>query len=223
MPDAPSPTDNPYVSRGGLKLHAALEAFAFDVTGLACADLGCSTGGFTDCLLQHGAAHVFSVDTAYGELAWKLRQDERVTVLERTNAVHFDLNDQAVKKPKGFPKEFTGVDLVVLDLGWTKQDRAIPAALRWLKRSPVSPAQADSSAVPSPQPHVITLIKPHYESGEHQLTDEQADAESQRVADDVLPTLGVEVLGLIRSPIRGGKGGNLEHLALLRPVPRAVV
>jgi len=90
----------------------------------------------------------------------------------------------------------------VIDLGWTKQDKAIPVALRWLKASPTA--------------RVMTLIKPHYESGQHQMTEVEADAESRRVTEHVLPTLGVEVLGLIRSPIRGGKGGNLEHLALLR-------
>ena len=77
-----------YASRGGLKLAAALDRFGVDVTGATCADLGCSTGGFVDCLLQRGATLVFAVDTAYGELAWKLRQDERVTVMERTNALH---------------------------------------------------------------------------------------------------------------------------------------
>src|SRR5690606_3323422 len=82
--------DTRYVSRGGLKLEAALDHFALDVTGFICADLGCSTGGFTDCLLQRGAAKVFAVDTAYGQLAWKLRKDDRVVVLERTNALHFD-------------------------------------------------------------------------------------------------------------------------------------
>ncbi|NBC10537.1 MAG: TlyA family rRNA (cytidine-2'-O)-methyltransferase [Planctomycetes bacterium] len=184
---------NPYASRGGRKLEAALDAFALDVADLTCADLGCSVGGFTDCLLQRGARKVFAVDTAYGQLAWKLRQDPRVVVMERTNALH---NDPP-------PEADQACDLVVIDLGWTKQDRAIPVALRWLK-----PARASC---------IVSLIKPHYESGRHQMTDEEADAESRRVAEDVLPTLGVAVRGLIRSPIRGGKGGNLEHLALLRP------
>ncbi len=183
---------SPYASRGGLKLEAALDAFRLDVTGFTCADLGCSVGGFTDCLLQRGAARVFAVDTAYGQLAWKLRQDPRVTVMERTNALHTDPPKEAAHD----------CDLVVIDLGWTKQDKAIPVALRWLKHAP--------------EARVITLIKPHYESGQHQMAEQEADAESQRVADEVLPTLGVEVLGLIRSPIRGGKGGNIEHLALLR-------
>lgn len=184
-----------FASRGGLKLEAALEHFGIDVSGAVCADLGCSTGGFVDCLVQRGAAKVFAVDTAYGELAWKLRQDDRVVVMERTNALHAEP-----------PAEPDGLcDVVSLDLGWTKQEKAIPAALKWLKDSP--------------EARVVSLIKPHYESGQHKLTDEEADAETQRVVDEVLPGLpgvDVEVLGWIRSPIRGGKGKNLEHLAVLK-------
>ncbi|MBB6429857.1 SAM-dependent methyltransferase [Algisphaera agarilytica] len=177
-----------FASRGGLKLEAALEHFGIDVTDATCADLGCSTGGFVDCLVQRGAAKVFAVDTAYGELAWKLRQDDRVVVMERTNALH--------AKPQA------ACDVVSLDLGWTKQDKAIPVALRWLSDSPDA--------------RIVSLVKPHYESGQHKLTNEEADAETQRVVDEVLPGLGVEVLGWIRSPIRGGKGKNLEHLAVLK-------
>src|SRR5882724_2438094 len=84
---------NPYVSRGGLKLAHALREFGVAVRGLVCADLGASTGGFTDCLLQHGAAKVYAVDTAYGELAWKLRQDPRVVVIERSNALHVEARE----------------------------------------------------------------------------------------------------------------------------------
>ncbi len=196
MPDP----DCPYVSRGGLKLEAALDAFALDVTGRVCADLGCSTGGFTDCLLQRGAARVFAVDTAYGELAWRLRQDPRVTVMERTYAVHADPHPDAVERG--------GCDLVAVDLGWTRQEKAVPAALRWLR-----PRRPDDGVLPG----IITLIKPHYESGTHRMTEDEADAESLRVADHVLPGLGVEVLGLVQSSVRGGKGKNLEHLALIRP------
>lgn len=187
----------PFVSRGGLKLEAALDAFGLDVAGLTCADLGCSVGGFTDCLLQRGAQHAFAVDTAYGQLAWTLRNEDRVTVLERTNALHHE------------PADDQRVDLVVVDLGWTKQDRAVPTALRWLRDRNTD----DRGAIPG----IISLIKPHYESGQHRMDDDAAHAESKRVAEHVLPGLGVEVLGLVESPIRGGKGGNLEHLALLRP------
>ncbi len=189
MPDQP---DNKFASRGGLKLAAALEKFDLSVQDKVCADLGCSTGGFVDCMIQAGSRKVFAVDTAYGELAWKLRQDERVVVLERTNALHFDPHDE---------QGFEPCDLVTIDLGWTKQDRAIPTAMRWLSE--------DADA------RIITLIKPHYESGQHRLTDEQADAVTAEVVEHVLPTLGVRVLDWMRSPIRGGKGKNLEHLALL--------
>lgn len=201
----------PYVSRGGLKLRHALDAFALDVRGLACADLGCSTGGFTDCLLQAGAARVFSVDTAYGQLAWTLRKDARVTVLERSNALH-------VAAPEL-------VDVVVMDLGWTPQRLAIPAALRWLK--------------PGADSRIISLIKPHYEKsdrepragrggrgGRHGDQGILPEGEAEAIAEDVvarLPAMGVRVLGSTRSPILGGAGGkgktattgNAEWLALL--------
>lgn len=107
-----------FVSRAGEKLAAALDRFGVDVTGMVCADLGCNVGGFTDCLLQRGAERVYAVDTGYGALAWKLRQDERVVVMERTNALHLDP-----------PEE--GVGLVTVDLSWTPQRYGVPAALRW--------------------------------------------------------------------------------------------
>ena len=190
MAPDPTPTPDPsrFVSRGGGKLEKALDAFGIDPTGYSCADLGCSTGGFVDCLLQYGARQVFAVDTAYGELAWKLRQDERVTVMERTNALHAEPPADGAQ----------ACDLVTLDLGWTKQDRALPATLRWLK----------------PDGRVITLVKPHYESGQHRLE----DAEAERITQDVLatlPGLGWDVTDTVESPVRGGKGKNREWLALL--------
>lgn len=199
------PDDQRYVSRGGLKLRHALNEFGIDPRGWTCADLGCSTGGFTDCLLQAGAARVYSVDTAYGELAWSLRQDGRVVVLERTNALH-------AEPP---PEAGEGVDLVVIDLGWTKQDKAIPAALCWLK----------------PGGRIITLIKPHYESPRQRparggKSEPLTEEEAARIAQDfaaALPALGVRVEGMTRSPILGGKAGkgaakgNVEYLALVKP------
>ncbi len=198
--------ENPYVSRGGLKLRHALETFGIDPTGLRCADLGASTGGFTDCLLQAGAASVYSVDTAYGEFAWKLRTDSRVRVIERTNALHAELPDDLGD----------GVDLVVIDLGWTRQERAIPAALRWLSASG----------------RIISLIKPHYETPRTRVRRGQKvepldEAEAGRVANAVverLPALGVRSLGMVESPIKGGKAskgtakGNTEYLVLLERV-----
>ncbi len=206
-PDSTPPLSDPgrYVSRGALKLEHALREFAVDATGLVCADLGCSTGGFTDCLLQHGAARVYSVDTAYGELAWKIRQDGRVVVMERSNALHTE--------PHPDTAEAGGVDLVVIDLGWTRQSKAIPAALKWAKKGG----------------RIVTLVKPHYEAdrsdlGEGGVLDpERSEAIAMRVIDS-LPAMGVRVLGVTESPVLGGalkakrkrKGaGNREWLTLL--------
>jgi len=196
---------SPYVSRGGWKLAAALEAFALSPRGWTCADLGCSVGGFTDCLLQHGAERVYAVDTAYGDLAWKLRQDERVVVLERTNALHFDPWNELV----GFP----GCDLATIDLGWTRQERAVPAAQQWL-----------SSSGPG---LVLTLVKPHYEqprpTGNRRgrkrpkpppLDQETAEAVLEQTLHD-LSEAGFNVIDRLISPIIGSKGGNPEFLALL--------
>ena len=222
LPDAlHTPDDHPYASRGGLKLEAALHAFEVDVDGLLCADLGCSTGGFTSCLLRHGAAKVYAVDTAYGELAWPLRQDERVVVMERSNALHTPppeppelrkRSESSVDAPE------TGVGLVTIDLGWTRQAKALPAALAWL----------GAGAAPACG-RIITLIKPHYEQpygtegrrkgGAKRSAMPQAQA--REVAAQTLeaveadPALGLRVAGVIDSPLAGGKGGNLELLALL--------
>lgn len=199
-----SASENSFVSRGGLKLAAALDAFGINPAGLTCVDLGCNVGGFTDCLLQRGAAKVFAVDTGYGALAWKLRSDGRVVVLERTNAMHLN--------PSDLPHPTSDIDLAVIDLGWTPQRHAIPAALRWQPK------------------RIITLIKPHYEAsdqtrGRGRLSDDQAHAVAQQAL-DAMPALGVTVAGHIRSPIRGGKSkgkaGNVEYLALVEPASAAV-
>lgn len=192
-----------YVGRGGLKLHHALREFSIDVNGLACADFGCNVGGFTDCLLRHGAAHVYAVDTGYGALDWKLRNDPRVTVMERTNALH------------ATPPTDRAVGLIVIDMGWTTQDKCMPAAMKWLSGA-------------GDRGRVISLVKPHYEAKrfgmDHLLREgvlDEADAEYvlERVLAD-LPARGVRVMGVTRSPIVGGetKGnrrGNVEWLALL--------
>jgi 23S rRNA (cytidine1920-2'-O)/16S rRNA (cytidine1409-2'-O)-methyltransferase len=197
------PTDSHgFVSRGGPKLAAGLDALGIDPTGRVCADLGCSVGGFTDCLLQRGATRVFAVDTAYGQLAWKLRQDPRVVVLERHNALHIE------------PPADARCGLVVVDLGWTRQRLAVPAAMRWLSEEP--------------EARIVTLIKPHYESdaagnrsGRRPRHGVLSDEEAASVATAVLetmPTLGVIVTGSLVSPVAGGKGGNTEYLAALRRV-----
>jgi len=128
-----------YVSRGGDKLKYAIDHLRLGLAGAVAADFGCSTGGFTDCLLQEGAARVYAIDTGYGALAWKLRQDKRVIVLERTNAMHVALPEPA--------------DVVTVDVAWTAQRHILPNALRQVK----------------PDGAVLSLVKPQYEAPRHLL------------------------------------------------------
>lgn len=186
-----------FVSRGGFKLAHALREFGVKPTGWVCADLGCSTGGFTDCLLQNGAARVYSVDTAYGVLAYTLRTDPRVKTLERTNALHAEPSDK--------------VDLVVMDVSWTPMRHAIPAALRWLRDD--APGG------------VIALVKPHYERSSKDkhargiLSDDEAAAVTETVIAELCAAFPVRLLGKTPSPIKGGGGkhkeGNPEWLVML--------
>ncbi len=188
-----------FVSRAGLKLDHALREFDLDVTGFTCADFGCNVGGFTDCLLQRGAAKVFAIDTGYGVLDYRLRTDPRVVVMERTNALH--------AKPQA------AVDVVVIDLAWTPQRHAIPAAVKWL----------------GVRGRIITLVKPHYELDEDEkkslLIDGRLEpAHAERVLHRVLeqmPQWGAKPVKWTRSPITGGKSGkrskgagNVEFLVL---------
>ncbi len=176
-----------YASRAGLKLEFALEKFKVNVSGLYVADFGSSTGGFVDCLLQHGAAKVYSVDTSYGELAWKLRNDPRVVVIERTNAMHVTLPEK--------------VDFISIDTGWTKQKLIIPNALANLK----------------PDGTIISLIKPHYEAPREYLIKgklmEEKIAEVLEFVKKDIEKLGVKIIDIIESPIEGAKGKNKEYLA----------
>ncbi len=184
-----------YVSRAGDKLQAALEAFGVDVGGAVCADFGCNVGGFTDCLLQHGARRVYAVDTGYGALAWTLRRDPRVVVMERTNALHAQ------------PPE--GVDVVTIDVGWTIQQRIIPAALRWLKR--------DSAGRSNGQ--VISLLKPHYELAKLQrrspagTLDRHAACQLCRDICQRLTEADLGPVAVMQSALLG-KGGNVEFVLL---------
>lgn len=178
-----------YVSRGGEKLEAALVAFSLDPQGWVCADLGSSTGGFTDCLLQHGAQRVYAIDVGKGQLHWKLRQDQRVTVMEETNARHV----------AALPEE---VDLVTVDASFISLRTLLPVFTHWLK----------------PAGEIVALVKPQFEAGRaeagkgkgvirdvviHQrvLAESLAAAEAQ----------GLVITGLIRSPVLGPKG-NVEFL-----------
>lgn len=183
----------PYVSRGGLKLEAALEAFAIDVSGLCAVDVGASTGGFTDCLLQRGAAQVIAIDVGYGQFAWKLRQDPRVTVLERTN----------VRYLTGLP-DGRLADLAVVDVSFIGLELVLP---------PVASFLVDGATA-------LVLIKPQFEAGRDQVGKGgvvRDPAVHQSVLKRVLlwaENHGWQVRGLIASPVIGPKG-NVEFLARL--------
>ena len=182
---------HPWVSRGGLKLAHGLAAFAIPVRGRACLDIGASTGGFTDVLLAHGAASVRAVDVGRGQLAWKLRQDARVHVLERTNARC--LTAAQVPEP---------VDLVVCDASFIRLAAVLPAPL----------------ALTRPGAHLVALIKPQFEAGRARIGKGGVvrDPEVRReVCEAVCGWLegleGWSVLGLEESPVRG-PAGNIETL-----------
>lgn len=180
------PKDCPYVGKGGLKLEFALKHFGLSVDDLTTVDLGCNVGGFTDCLLQHGAGKVYAVDTSYGLLEWKLRSDPRVAVSERTNALHWTSPEL--------------VDFVVSDLGWTKQERALPIIERILRPSGLG----------------LSLVKPQYECREGAVK----GVFPEESIPDVLASIragcpaGLSVLDEVRSPYIGN-GGNVEYWLLV--------
>jgi 23S rRNA (cytidine1920-2'-O)/16S rRNA (cytidine1409-2'-O)-methyltransferase len=191
-------TDSTFVSRAGFKLEHALREFDFTVEGLTCADLGCNVGGFTDCLLQYGAKKIFAVDTGYGTLAWKLRNDDRVITMERTNALHLD------------PPEI--VDLVVIDLGWTPQALALPVAARWVQ---------GGHMISLIKPHYELT---NDEKKDESVSSGLSEASVERVLNRVRETcrsLSLEILSETVSPVKGKKSsrkgsGNVEHLMLLQ-------
>jgi 23S rRNA (cytidine1920-2'-O)/16S rRNA (cytidine1409-2'-O)-methyltransferase len=182
----------PYVSRGGLKMAAALDHFQIDLNGMECLDLGASTGGFTDCLLQRGATRVLALDVGYGQLAWKLREDPRVEVRENVNARYL--------LPEDFDRRF---DLVVVDVSFISLTKILP----------VIPPLVQSQA------KVITLIKPQFEVGRDEVGRGgivRNEAQQKRVVSEIVEfaaTLGLQFQGVIESPILGAEG-NREFLGL---------
>ena len=183
---------NTFVSRGGLKLQHALENFKVDVKDKVVLDVGASTGGFVDCLLQNGASKVYALDTAYGELAWKLRNDPRVVVMERTNVLHLE----------SFPEQ---VDLITIDAGWTRLELVLKVVQQYLKEGG----------------QVLALLKPHYEAEKADLVKgvlkEEKLEEVKNLVTEKVKALGFEILKETESPILGG-GGNTEYLLLLEIV-----
>ena len=184
----------PFVSRGGFKLDKALKVFPVDPAGKACIDCGASTGGFTDVLLQHGAAKVYAVDVGYGQLAWKLRTDPRVVNLERTN-LRYVTEEQIPEL----------LDLAVMDVSFISIRLVLPAVRALLKSG------AD----------LICLIKPQFEAGREEVgkkgvvRDEAVHARVIRDILDFAPGVGLAVMGLDFSPIKGPEG-NIEYICHLK-------
>jgi 23S rRNA (cytidine1920-2'-O)/16S rRNA (cytidine1409-2'-O)-methyltransferase len=185
--------DLPYVSRGGLKLAGALKAYGVDVGGRVCLDIGASTGGFTDCLLQAGARRVYAVDVGYGQLAWKLRQDPRVVAIERANIRY--LPAEALPEP---------AELVTIDVSFISLRIVVPAALKFL----------------APAGRILALIKPQFEIGKGQVgkggvvSDPRQHAAVIAELRSFFAAAGLHVSEAIPSPILGPKG-NAEFFVLL--------
>ncbi|WP_417453791.1 TlyA family RNA methyltransferase [Kiloniella sp.] len=187
--------DHPWVSRGGLKLEKGLREFSIDPTGKVCMDVGASTGGFTDVLLTNGAAKVYAVDVGHGQLAWKIRKDERVVVMERTNARH--LTTEQVPE---------ALDMIVCDASFIGLETVLPAPM----------------ALAGPGALMVALIKPQFEVGKGRVGKGGVVREPelhQEVCDRIENWLNEEtdwaVLGLTESPIKGPEG-NIEFLIAAR-------
>lgn len=178
----------PFVSRGGKKLDAALDRFGVDVTGAVAADVGASTGGFTDCLLQRGARRVYAIDSGYGQLHWDLRNDPRVVVMERTNARHLERLPERV-------------DLTTIDVSFISLSLILPRAVAWL----------------TPDGVVVALIKPQFEAGPRNVEKGgvvRDPTTHRQVLERILgsaASLGLRLRGLMPSPLRG-PAGNVEFL-----------
>ena len=189
-----------FVSRGGTKLNAALETFGISVKELVCADVGCSTGGFTDVLLQRGAAKVFAIDTAYGELDWKLRSDSRVVVFERANAIEL----------KELPEL---INLAVIDLSFTPLRKILPTVFNWFADVPME---------------IVTLFKPQYEAVSGELPngavikDEKLHRSLVLRLASWLDSHEITLCNGMASPIKGS-GGNTEFLFHLKSKPSSNV
>ena len=185
-------TDNPYVSRGGLKLKGALDEFALNVDGLVALDVGASTGGFTDCLLQAGAKNVYALDVGYGQLAWKLRQDKRVVVIERTNIRHYDGAD--IEEPP---------DLATVDVSFISLKVVLPAILRLLKEEAL----------------ILALIKPQFEAAREEVGKKgviEDQSVQERVVEEICEfcrSINLEDLRTCASSILG-PAGNKEFFIL---------
>jgi 23S rRNA (cytidine1920-2'-O)/16S rRNA (cytidine1409-2'-O)-methyltransferase len=180
--------DNPYVSRGGLKIKGALQGFGINVGDLVILDVGASTGGFTDCLLQEGARKVYALDVGYGQLAWKLRIDERVVCIERTNIRYFE----------GMGIEDT-IDMATIDTSFISLKIVLPAVLKLIKKN---------NAI------ILALIKPQFEAGRGEV-EKHGVVRNPEVHKKIIEEikefcmgLGLSVIGVCESPLTGPKGNR---------------
>lgn len=184
----------PYVSRGGLKLQHALEVFSINVKGETAMDAGASTGGFTDCLLQYGARKVYAVDVGYGQFHWRLRNDERVVLLEKTNIRYLEKN-----------KIHDKIDIAVIDVSFISLLKVIPKVKEFLK----------------PSGEIVALIKPQFEAGRRDvgkggvIRDEKIRLETVGIIERESEKMGLKSMGVEESPIKGPKG-NIEYLIYLK-------
>ncbi len=188
--------DIPYVSRGGIKLEAAIKSFNINVRGKTAMDVGSSTGGFTDCLLQHGAIKVYCIDVGYGQLAWKLRQDNRIVLIERTNIRYLEREK--------IPED---IDIAVIDVSFISLTKVVPKVIEFMKETG----------------EIIALIKPQFEVGKGEVDkggivkNEEKRLRAVEQVRQTLESFHLAAQGVMQSPILGGKG-NTEYLVhLIRP------
>jgi 23S rRNA (cytidine1920-2'-O)/16S rRNA (cytidine1409-2'-O)-methyltransferase len=197
-----------YVSRGGLKLEKALEHWRIDLQGKVCLDIGASTGGFSDCMLQHGAAKVIAIDTGYGQMDFGLRNDPRIRLLEKTNARYLEPGD--VGEP---------IDFIAMDVSFISATLVLPAVIR--------AASACASLTPNVARQIVVLVKPQFEAGRDLVgkggivRDESAQRAAVARVESALPELGCARAEWIESPILGGEG-NREFLLHAEFSPPAI-
>ncbi|MBS6561288.1 MAG: TlyA family RNA methyltransferase [Clostridiales bacterium] len=185
-----------YVSRGGLKLEKAMECFGVTLQDKICMDVGSSTGGFTDCMLQNGAVKVYSVDVGHGQLDWKLRNDERVVCMEKTNIRYVTLEDERIEGP---------IDFASIDVSFISLTKVLPAVRNLLKENG----------------EIVSLIKPQFEAGREQVgkkgvvRDQKVHLQVIEMVTEFAISIGFELLHLDFSPIKGPEG-NIEYLLHMR-------
>lgn len=201
--------DSPYVSRGGLKLEAALDFFSIDVTDKVIMDVGSSTGGFTDCFLKRGARKVYCIDVGYGQLAWSLRNDPRVVLLERTNIRYLDQliesHDSKLSSQAFDDLKKANIDMATVDVSFISLVKVIPVVIRYVKQSG----------------EVLALVKPQFEVGKGEVgkggivrEEEKRMAAVKNVREDT-ENLGLRTVGIFRAPIPGRKG-NIEYFLYMK-------